>query len=85
MIRSFADDAYEVTLCHYIESLVPDRLLRYVIRQFALRQAFDQHLINERLIIVPILNDSVIYAQHQIKTFRNGHPLFTKCSTYTNS
>ena len=46
-----------------MESLVSDRLLRLMITQFALRQAFDQYLINECLIIVPFLNDSIIYAQ----------------------
>ena len=68
-----------------VRSIASDRSLRYVNMQFALRRAFNQHLINECLIIVPFLNDSVIYAQWQIKTFRNGHPLFTKCRTYTNS
>ena len=84
-IHTSDDDANWVTQCHCSDMLVSNQRHRCVNTQFALRWAFDQHLINECLIIVPFLNDSVIYDQWQIKTFRNGHPLFTRCMTYTNS
>ena len=52
-----------VTQCHYLDTLVSDRSLCIMIRQFALRWAITSRLINECLIIAPFLNDSVIYAQ----------------------